>query len=152
MVDIDFSEILSIAQTVGIVGSLVIAFYFSRREIQHLSREFQAQVLNNITEKMYHISDIIIEHPDLSKLINKTDPPEQVFAIYILSIYNQAFNMHKRKLLNDAIWAGWMQIMRSSFRDGTIVEYWDKIKTNNRFGSDFRHFINNTILARQEKT
>ena len=152
MIDIDFSEILSIAQTAGIIGSLVIAFYFSRREIQHLSREFQAQVLNNITEKMYRISDIIIEHPDLSKLINKTDPPEQVFAIYILSVYNQAFNMHRRKLLNDAIWAGWMQIMRSSFRDGTIVEYWEKIKANNRFSSDFRHFINNTILARQEKT
>lgn len=152
MTDISFSDILSIAQTAGIIGSLVIAVYFSRREIQHLSREFQAQVLNNITEKMYRISDIIIEHPDLSKLINKTDPPEQVFAIYILSVYNQAFNMHRRKLLNDAIWSGWTQMMRSSFQDGTLVEYWEKIKTNNRFSSDFRHFINNTILARQEKT
>lgn len=152
MIDISFSDILSIAQTVGIIGSLVIAVYFSRREIQHLSREFQAQVLNNITEKMYRISDIIIEHPDLSKLINKTDPPEQVFAIYILSVYNQAFNMHRRKLLNDAIWAGWTQMMRSSFQDGTLIEYWEKIKTNNRFSSDFRHFINNTVLARQERT
>lgn len=146
--ELDFSDILSVAQTIGIMGSLVIAVYFSRREINHLSREFQTQVISELAEKMHHIGEIIIEHPDLSKLMNQVDPPEQVFAIYILSVYNQAFNMHKRKLLNDAIWSGWTQIMRSSFRDGTIGTYWKKINADNRFSSDFRHFINNTIITK----
>lgn len=144
----DFPEILSMAQTIGIVGSLVFAIYFSRREINHLSREFQTQVISELSEKMHRIGEIIIEHPELSKLVNQADPPEQVFAIYILSVYNQAYNMHKRKLLNDAIWSGWTQMMKSSFRDGTIGQYWKKFNADSRFSSDFRHFINNTIIAK----
>lgn len=143
-----FSDILSLAQTIGIVGSLVVASYFSRREINHLSREFQTQVISGLTDKMHRIGEIIIEHPELSKLINQDDPPEQVFAIYILSVYSQAFNMHKRNLLNDAIWSGWTQMMRDSFRNGTIGTYWKKINADNRFSSDFRYFINNTIITR----
>lgn len=143
-----FSDILSLAQTIGIMGSLIVASYFSRREINHLYREFQTQVISELTDKMHRIGEIIIEHPELSKLVNQVDPPEQVFAIYILSVYSQAFNMYKRDLLNDAIWSGWTQMMRDSFRDGTIGTYWKKINADNRFSSDFREFINNTIIAK----
>ncbi|MDE1818808.1 MAG: hypothetical protein KGI19_09425 [Thaumarchaeota archaeon] len=146
--ELGFADILSIAQTIGIVGSLVVASYFSRREINHLSREFRTQVISEITDKMHRIGEIIIEHPDLSKLINQVDPPEQVFAIYILSVYNQAYNMHRRKLLSDTIWSGWIQMIRGSFRDGTIGTYWKKINADSRFSSDFRHFINNTIIVK----
>lgn len=147
---ITFSDILSMAQTIGIVGAFVIAFYFSRMEINHFSREFQTQVISELSEKMHRIGEIIIEHPELSKLVNRHEPPEQVFAIYILSVYNQAFNMHKHDLLNEAIWSGWTQMMRSSFRDGTIGEYWEKFSGDNRFGYDFRDFINKSILASQD--
>ncbi len=97
---------------------------------------------------MHRIGEIIIEHPELSKLVNQVDPPEQVFAIYILSVYSQAFNMYKRNLLNDTIWSGWTQMMRDSFRDGIIGTYWKKINADNRFNSDFRYFINNTIIVK----
>jgi len=147
LTDFNFSDILSIAQTIGIIGSLVMMFYFSRREIHHMGREFQVQMLNEITEKMHHIGEIIIDHPELGKVINRVDPPEQVFAIYILSIYNQAFHMHKRKLLSDAIWTGWVQIIRNSFRDGTVKDYWKKIGEDGRFSHEFRDFINKKILA-----
>lgn len=146
--NIGFSDILSLAQTIGIVGSLVMAVYFSKLEISHLSREFQTQVTSDLNERMHRIGEIIIEHPDLSKLLNQTEPPEQVFAIYILSVYNQAFNMHRRKLVSEAIWTGWMQMMKSSFRDGTIGLHWEKINADSRFSSEFRHFINNTIIPR----
>lgn len=145
---LEFSEILSLAQTVGIVGFFVIAFYFSAREIRHMSREFRTQVVSELTEKMHRIGEIIIEHPELSKIVNKIAPPEQVFAIYVLSVYNQAYNMHIRKILGDAIWSGWMQIMRNSFRDGTIGEYWKRFSTDNRFSPDFRDFINNMIIEK----
>ncbi|HJU13704.1 MAG TPA: hypothetical protein VJ792_04540 [Candidatus Nitrosotalea sp.] len=143
-----FSDVLSLAQTIGIVGSLVIAFYFSTREINHSSREFRTQVISELTEKMHRIGEIIIEHPELSKIVNQVDPPEQVFAIYILSVYSQAYNMYRRKILNEGIWSGWMQIMRNSFRDGTIGEYWKKFNVDSRFSPDFREFINNTIIAK----
>lgn len=143
-----FPEVLSMAQTVGIVGSFVMAIYYSRREISHLHREFQTQVISELTEKLHRVGEIILEHPSLAKLINQNDPPEHVFAIYILSVYNQAFNMHKRKLVSDEIWLGWTQMMKSSFREGIIGDYWKKLSAESRFSSDFRHFINNTIIAK----
>lgn len=117
-------------------------------EINHFYREFQTQVISELHEKMHHIGEIIIEHPELSKLVNQVDPPEQVFAIYILSVYNQAFNMYTRNLLNDALWSGWTQMMRNSFRDGTIGKYWKKFNADSRFSPEFREFINNTIVTR----
>lgn len=149
MAEFGFSDILSLAQTIGIVGALVVAIYFSKREINHLYREFQTQVISELTEKLHHVGEIIIEHPNLAKLINKDDPPEYVFAIYILSVYHQAYNMHKRKIVSDEIWLGWTQMMKSSFREGIIGEYWKKISSESRFSSDFRHFINNSIISKQ---
>jgi len=147
LTDFDFSDILSIAQTIGIIGSLVMMFYFSRREIRHMGREYQTQILSEITEKLHRIGEIIIDHPELAKVINQVDPPEQVFAVYILSTYNQAYQMHKRKLLSDTIWAGWVQIIKNSFRDGTVKGYWKKIDENCRFSNEFRDFINKKILT-----
>ena len=144
----DFPDILTLAQTIGIVGSLIIAFYYSRREINHYYREFRTQVISELTEKMHHIGQIIIEHPELAKLVNQADPPEQVFALYILSVYNQAFNMYRREILNEAIWSAWIQMMRTSFRDGTIGEYWKKLNADNRFSPEFRDFINTVIINR----
>ncbi len=113
----------------------------------HMGREFQTQVISDITEKLHHIGEIIIEHPELAKVINQVDPSEQVFAIYILSIYNQAFQMYKRKLLTDAIWEGWIQMIKNSFRDGTVKDYWKKITEDGRFSHEFREFINKKILT-----
>ncbi len=141
---------MSLAQTIGIVGSLVIAFYYSRIETNHFYREFRTHVISELTEKMHRIGEIIIEHPELAKIVNQVDPPEQVFAIYILSVYNQAFNMYRRDLLNEAIWSGWTQMMRSSFRDGTIGDYWKKFNADSRFSPGFREFVNSVIIARQD--
>lgn len=112
-----------------------------------MGREFQVQILSEITEKMHRIGEIIIDHPELAKVINQVDPQEQVFAVYVLSIYNQAFQMHKRKLLSDTIWAGWVQIIKNSFRDGTVKEYWKKIDEDGRFSREFRDFVNKKILV-----
>lgn len=138
---------LSLAQTIAIIVSLVMMYYFSTREMRHMGREFQTQIISNITEKLHHIGEIIIEHPELAKVLNKIDPPEQVFAIYILSIYNQAFQMYKRKLLTDVIWDGWTRMIKNSFRDGTVKDYWEKINQDGRFSQEFREFINKKIMS-----
>ena len=45
VLDIGVSDVLSIAQTVGIVGTLLIALFLSRREVRELSIDLETKVL-----------------------------------------------------------------------------------------------------------
>jgi len=45
---IGFSDMLSIAQTIGIVGSMVLTLYFSKRQLQSLSIDTQTRGLNDL--------------------------------------------------------------------------------------------------------
>ena len=51
--EIGFSDMLSLAQTIGIVGTTVLTLYFSKRQIQSLLIDQQTSVLNDLNEK-YH--------------------------------------------------------------------------------------------------
>ena len=48
VLDIGISDMLSIAQTIGIIGSLLIALFFSRREIRELSVDTETKVLSDL--------------------------------------------------------------------------------------------------------
>jgi len=47
MVELGFSDILSVARTIGIVGTMVLTLYFSKRQIQSLSVDVESRVLND---------------------------------------------------------------------------------------------------------
>jgi hypothetical protein len=65
---IGFSDMLSIAQTVGIVGTMVLTLIFSKRHIQSLSSHQQTRVLNDLDEKVRRMAKIIIEKPSMQKV------------------------------------------------------------------------------------
>ncbi len=46
--------------------------------------------------------------------------------------------MHKRKLLVENEWIGFVMVMRAAFRKGTISEYWKTIEQENWFDPEFR--------------
>ena len=52
VLDIGISDVLSITQTIGIIGTLLIALYFSRREIRELSVDIETKVLSDLDEKV----------------------------------------------------------------------------------------------------
>lgn len=62
---IGFSDMLSIAQTIGIVGTMVLTLIFSKRHIQSLSSHQQTRVLNDLDEKVRKMIEIIIEKPTM---------------------------------------------------------------------------------------
>ena len=41
-----FSDMLSVAQTIGIVGTMVLTLFFSKKQIKSLSIDQQSRVLN----------------------------------------------------------------------------------------------------------
>src|ERR1041385_862264 len=125
---IGFSDMLSIAQTIGIVGTMVLTLIFSKRHIQSLSSHQQTRVLNDLDEKVRKMIEIIIEKPTMQKVIYKLEKPseELSFAYYILFISSHAYSMRQKNVLNDEEWTGWLHWMTNCFKYETIVNNGNK--------------------------
>jgi len=63
---VGFSDMLSIAQTIGIVGTMVLTLFFSKKQLQSLSIRDQTRVLNDLDEKVRKMVEIIIEKPTIN--------------------------------------------------------------------------------------
>src|SRR2546428_7527147 len=136
MVIIGFSETLSLAQSIGIVGTMVLTLFFSKRQIQALSTDTETRVVND---------------PSIGRVIeniNKyTNQKEVAFSFYVLWMCAHAYATRQRKVLDDNEWAGWLQWMRNSFRKGTISEVWKQIEPDGWFNPAFQKFINTEIAT-----
>lgn len=93
--EIGFSEVLSLAQTIVIVRTLVLTLYFSKRHIQ-------TRVLNDLDEKFHKMAEIIMEDPPIGNVIDKEEKPsrELAFSFYILWIFSHSYAMRQRKVLD----------------------------------------------------
>ena len=146
---IGFSDMLSIAQTIGLVGTMVLTLYFSKKQIQSLSTDQQTRVLNDLDEKVRKMAEIIIEKPTMQKVIYKLDKPseELAFAYYILFISSHAYSMRQKNVLNDEEWTGWIHWMKNCFKYGAIGEQWGQIRSERWLNPAFENFVNREIMG-----
>jgi len=128
VLDIGISDVLSITQTIGIIGTLLLALYFSRREIRELSVDVETKVLSDLDEKIHRLEEHLLERPEISRIINNVQSLSADITFDVLNVFSHAHDMHERKVLNDNEWYGWVQWMRTCFRLGTIKEHWDTRK------------------------
>jgi len=153
VLDVGISDMLSIAQTVGIVGTLLIALFLSRREVRNLSIDIETKVLSDLDEKMHRLEEHLLERPELARVINnvRSLSPEAVYAFDVLNVFSHAYDMRERKVLNDNEWFGWVEWMRNCFRLGTIKEHWKRFQENHWYDATFEDFINKQVIAYVER-
>jgi len=146
---IGFSDMLSIAQTFGIVGTMVLTLIFSRKQLQSLSIHDQTRVLNDLDEKVRKMAEIIIEKPSMQKVIYKLEKPseELAFAYYILFISSHAYSMRQKNVLNDEEWTGWLNWMKNCFKYGTLGEQWEQIRLERWLNPAFENFVNSELMG-----
>ena len=156
MVLIGLSDTLSLAQSIGIVGTMVLTLYFSKRQIRALSSDQETRVLNDLDEKFHNMAMLAMEDPSIIQVIDTRDyvnknpnKREVAFAFYILWMCAHAYAMRQRKVLYDNEWAGWLQWMRNCFQRGTIGEIWKRIESDQWFNPAFQKFINTEIVLRK---
>ena len=149
VLDIGITDLLSISQTIGIVGTLLIALFLSTREVRNLSIDIETKVLSDLDEKVHRLEEHLLERPELAKVINnvRSLSPERVYAFDVLNVFSHAYDMHERKVLNDNQWFGWVQWMRTCFRIGTIKEHWKQIQESQWYDPSFDDFINKQVIA-----
>src|ERR687890_2195269 len=152
MVEVGVAEYFSIGEALGIIGTMFVVLYFSRKHMQRLTEDVQTKVLNDLDEKVRKMAEIIIEKPSLQKVLYKLEKPaeELAFAYYILFICSHAYAMRQRNVLKDDEWTGWLQWMRNCFKYGTLSEQWKLIQSERWFNPDFENFINKEIAPKPE--
>jgi hypothetical protein len=69
-----FPDMLSMAQIIGIVGTMILTLYFSKRQIQSLSIDQQTRVVNELDEKFHKMAELIMEDPSIGKVIDNQVP------------------------------------------------------------------------------
>ena len=146
---IGFSDMLSIAQTVGIVGTMVLTLFFSKKQIQSLSIDTQTRGLNDLGEKYLKMMECAMEDQSIQRVIDNEVKLSrgEAYSFYVLWIFSHAYAMRQKKVLDDNEWAGSSQWMRHIFRRGTIKETWKQIESDRWFNPDFRNFVNKEIVG-----
>jgi len=152
MVDIGFPELLTLVQTVAIILAIVIAVYFSRRQIQALNTDTEARVMNDLDEKLHRIGEIFMEKPEFVRILNDDAAvsnfgAEVAFAFYVMFFCSHCYHMRQRGILSDNDWAGWLQWTKNAFRSGRLGKYWKEAEMQAWVDPAFREFVNREILV-----
>ena len=150
MVEVGIAEYFGIGEALGIIGTMFVVLYFSRKHMERLTEDVQTKVLNDLDEKVRKMAEIIIEKPSMQKVLYKLETPseELAFAYYILFICSHVYAMRQRKVLNDDEWTRWLLWMKNCFKYGTISEQWEPIQSERWFSTDFENFINKDIMPK----
>jgi hypothetical protein len=149
MVEADIAEYFSIGEALGIIGTMFIVLYFSRKQMQSLSVDIETKVLNDLDERIHGLTQIAVERPELIKLVSNVESDwsaEVAYTYHILYTFAHVFHMRQRKVVSDNEWTGWLRLMRSSFNQGKISEYWkSNLELENWFDPAFQEFINKEL-------
>ena len=147
MVEIGIVEIIGMGGALGIIGTMFIVLYFSRKQ-QGFNLDIETKVLNDLDEKVRKMAEIIIEKPSMQKVMYKLEKPSEeiAFAYYLFFISSHAYAMHRRNVLKDDDWTRWLYWMRNCFKYGTLGELWKQTQSENWFDPSFLVFVNRELI------
>jgi hypothetical protein len=152
MAEIGLVDYFVMGEAVGIVATLLVSFYFSRKQMQKLSVDIETKVLSDLDEKITGLSQLLVEKPQLMKIISNADSyqtEEMAFTYHLLQTFAHAYHMHQRKVVSDNEWTGWLRRMRSCFEEGKIREYWESgLELEKWFDPAFEDFIDKEIVQK----
>jgi hypothetical protein len=148
-INLGFPDVLSLAQTIAIIATLLITLYFSRKQIRSMSLDVETRVLNDLDEKRYRISELMLDKPELINVVAgpaSGSKPENVIAYMVAMISAHAYHMRERKIISDNEWLGWLQWIKNDFAQGTVRTDWIELNLGQWFDPSFRNFIDKEII------
>jgi hypothetical protein len=152
MTELGLVDYFVMGEAVGIVATFVMAFYYSRKQMQKLSVDIETKVLSDMDEKMNDLTRIAVEKPQLIKIVSnvESDISEEIaYTYHLLHTFAHVYHMHQRKVVSDNEWTGWLRRMRTCFEQGKIREYWEgDLELDKWFDPAFEDFINNEIVRK----
>ena len=152
MTELGLVDYFVMGEAVGIVATFVMAFYYSRKQMQKLSVDIETKVLSDLDEKMNDLTHMAVERPQLIRIVSnvESDLSEEIaYTYHLLHTFAHAYHMYQRKVVSDNEWTGWLRRMRTCFEQGKIREYWESdLELEKWFDPAFEDFINNEIVRK----
>jgi hypothetical protein len=151
MVELTLVDYFVMGEAVGIVATLFVSFYYSRKQMQKLSVDIETKVLSDLDDKMHGLTQLAVEKPELIRIVSNVESDltqEVAFTYHLLHTFAHAYHLHQRKVVSDNEWIGWIRTMRSCFEQGKI-EYWKSdLELEKWFDPAFEDFIDNEIVQK----
>jgi hypothetical protein len=68
MVEVGIAKYFSMAEALGIIATLFVITYFSRKQMQNLSVDIETKILNDLDERIHALTQMAVERPELIKV------------------------------------------------------------------------------------
>jgi hypothetical protein len=151
MTEIGIAEIFGMAEALGIIATLFVILYFSRKQMQTLSVDIETKILNDLDERIHGLTQMAVERPELIRVVNNVErdlSSDVAYSYHILYTFAHVFHMRQRKVVSDNEWTGWLRWMKSAFRHGNIREIWkNNVEVEKWFDPAFQEFINKELAS-----
>lgn len=73
MTEIGLAEYFGMGEAIGIIATLFVILYFSKRQMQTLSVDIETKVLNDLDLRMAGITEMGIKRPELIRVVSKVE-------------------------------------------------------------------------------
>jgi hypothetical protein len=151
MTEIGIAEYFGMAEALGIIATLFVILYFSRRQMQALSVDIETKILNDLDERIHGLTQMAVERPELIRVVNNVErdlSSDVAYSYHILYTFAHVYHMRQRGVVSDNEWTGWLRWMKSAFRHGNIREIWkNNVEVEKWFDPAFQEFINKELAS-----
>jgi DNA-binding transcriptional regulator YhcF (GntR family) len=73
MAEVGIAEYFSMAEALGIIATMVVVLYFSRKQMQVLSVDIETKILSDMDERIHELTKMGVERPELIRVINNVE-------------------------------------------------------------------------------
>jgi hypothetical protein len=116
------------AEALGIIATLFVVLYFSRKQMKVLSADIETKILSDLDDRVHGITQMGVERPELIRVIRNTpshySSPDVPFAYHILYTLAHVYNIRQRGVVPDKERNGWLRWMKSAFERGMTNQIW----------------------------
>jgi hypothetical protein len=151
MTEVGIVEYFGMAEALGIIATLFVILYFSRKQMQALSVDIETKILNDLDERIHGLTQMAVERPELIRVVNNVErdlSSDVAYSYHILYTFAHVYHMRQRGVVSDNEWTGWLRWMKSAFRHGNIREIWkNNVEVEKWFDPAFQEFINKELAS-----
>jgi hypothetical protein len=148
--EISIEGYFGIGEAIGIISTLFVILYFSRKQMQSLTVDLETKILNDLDDKINGLTRMMVDTPELIRVVSKSEShftPDLAFSYHVLYTFAHAFHMRQRGVVRDNEWNGWFRYIKSAFQHGEIYDIWkNNIELEKWFDLAFQEFINDEII------